>query len=220
MLKVCAGCLVHIAVLVEASNFLSLPEPHGHTAQVSPHLPNRDREWYTEYRWKHGQQYKPQDGAITTLPKHAPLPKHLRRESHDKWGEKSDEKAKQSSASGSSTSGCHGGTGGKDCKHGSKGDGSGSSAKNPSGSLDGKANSALGDTGVNQASHAVPKPCGHTSMVHPLNANRDREWYTEYRWKSGTQYKPQDGAITEKPKSAMKGITTSPDGDPCVPIRT
>merc|ERR1711924_121393 len=41
----------------------------------APHASNTDREWYTEYRWKKGQEYKQQNGAITDKPKFAPVPK-------------------------------------------------------------------------------------------------------------------------------------------------
>merc|ERR1719191_278992 len=68
--------------------------------------------------------------------------------------------------------------------------------------------------------YSLPKPCGHTSNVHPTNSNGDRDWYTEYRWEPGTEYQPQDGPITEQPKPALRGITASPvTGDPCVQIK-
>lgn len=47
-----------------------------------------------------------------------------------------------------------------------------------------------------------PKPYGHTSKVHPFNANRDREWYTESRWGSGDHYEVQEGPITARPDRA------------------
>jgi len=50
----------------------AVPVPHGHTSHVNPANPNNDREWYVEARWKPEDYYKPQDGAITALPKHAP----------------------------------------------------------------------------------------------------------------------------------------------------
>lgn len=53
-----------------------------------------------------------------------------------------------------------------------------------------------------EKSYALPKPDGHTSLVHPTKGNTDREWYTENRWKKGREYKPQDGVITELPKHA------------------
>jgi len=65
--------------------------------------------------------------------------------------------------------------------------------------------------------YAVPKPCGHTSQVHPYNWNGDREWYTEYRWQKGSEYKVQDGPITEKPVGAKKIIQTFPVEQDCDP---
>lgn len=56
---------------------LAAPPPDGHTAQVSPHHPNSDREWYPE-----GRVYKAQDGKITEQPDHAPV-------AHDQPAEKS-----------------------------------------------------------------------------------------------------------------------------------
>jgi len=53
---------------------LSVPPPHGHTSHVHPYNANRDREWYVEARWGKGDQYKAQDGEITVLPSHAPVP--------------------------------------------------------------------------------------------------------------------------------------------------
>lgn len=44
------------------------PELHGHTSQINPLKPNSDRKWYTEGRWKKGQQYHYQDGEITVHP--------------------------------------------------------------------------------------------------------------------------------------------------------
>lgn len=49
---------------------LAQPPPDGHTAQVSPHNPQSDREWYPE-----GRTYKVQDGEITEAPDHAPTKK-------------------------------------------------------------------------------------------------------------------------------------------------
>lgn len=232
----------------EASRFRSLPEPYGHTAQISPHLPNKDREWYTEYRWKDGTEYKPQDGPITTQPKHAPIPKHIEEEKTEQWGKPLNKKPEQSSASDSNSTtkvnstkvGVVGGApfGDKD-EDNDKGKGGSNSSnssivksmspanatsKTTNGTSADAVTTSEGFDGASKAepkepSYAVAKPCGHTSQVHPFHGNRDREWYTEYRWKPGTEYKPQDGAITEKPKPAMRGITASPDGEPCTPIR-
>lgn len=226
--KVIAGwllCIFAAACGTEASRFRSLPEPHGHTAQISPHLPNRDREWYTEYRWKdkNAPAYEPQDGSITTQPKHARIPKHVLEERHhDQWG-KTFDKPQQSSTSSSPSKVGVNGTGGAPIKKsggkcGSNGtDCNAIKAKSPSGNATSGQQGAM--QAVKQEPYAVPKPCGHTAMVHPFNSDRDREWHTEYRWKPGSEYVPQDGAITEKPKSALRGITRSPNGEPCVPIR-
>jgi hypothetical protein len=232
-----------------------LPEPYGHTAQVSPHLPNEDREWYTEYRWKDGQEYEPQDGVITTQPKHAPVPEHVAEERRKERSIKvMNKKPKALNTKKNHTGGPN--------------QASTSSAKwTPKAAATGSKNEAPSNTGStgskpiqakypDQATkkaaakktkdattkkhgskskgmkkkpakkvwvddvHSQPKPCGHTSMVHPTNSNRDREWYTEYRWQPGTQYEAQDGPITEQPKPALRGIKASPvTGDPCVEVK-
>lgn len=67
-------------------------------------------------------------------------------------------------------------------------------------------------TGAAAALRAAPVPYGHTSQVHPTNANHDREWYVEARWKKGSAYKPQDGPITANP------IHAPPPPAPAAPI--
>eukprot|EP00746_Dinoflagellata_sp_MGD_P115673 gnl/MRDRNA2_/MRDRNA2_51708_c0_seq1.p1 gnl/MRDRNA2_/MRDRNA2_51708_c0~~gnl/MRDRNA2_/MRDRNA2_51708_c0_seq1.p1 ORF type:complete len:246 (+),score=48.25 gnl/MRDRNA2_/MRDRNA2_51708_c0_seq1:79-816(+) len=225
----------------EASRFRGLPEPYGHTAQISPHNPNSDREWYTEYRWTDGAKYKPQDGPITTQPKHAPIPKHTAEEKTEQWGKPLNKKPEQSSAS-SSNSTKTGAVAADTAPSADKGKAKGGSNSSNSTIIKSSAptnatskgtngtdlNPVKGSVGPGNAtwekaepkepSYAVAKPCGHTSQVHPYHGNRDREWYTEYRWKPGTEYKPQDGSITEKPKPAMRGITANAVGEPCTPI--
>lgn len=221
----------------------SVPEPYGHTAQISPLNANRDREWYTEYRWNKGQEYKPQDGAITTKPKHAPTPKPVEPKKVSSSGKvlnkKPVRKAEKTVASPSPnstkakptiTTGDWTPVGGDakkvdvDAKEVSWEPTPNSTAKpikEKEVDLDSKKAVRPPGVGVGVAvkkepSYAVPKPCGHTSQVHPYNGNSDREWYIEYRWKKGTEYKPQDGPITEKPK-ASKSIFAKPTyNDPCV----
>lgn len=240
MLKAFAVCSMCISTATEASRFRSLPEPYGHTAQVSPHAPNRDREWYTEYRWKDGTQYKPQDGSITTKPKHAPIPKQIHEEKKEQWGKPLNKEPQKASTSDSNATKVEvTGAAGAPLADKDKGKG-GSNSSNPTivkssspttnstkvgnGTSAEIVKSSQGLTGTPEAvkkepTYAVPKPCGHTSQVHPFHSNTDREWYTEYRWKPGTEYKAQDGVITEKPKPAMRGISRTPDGEPCVPIK-
>lgn len=228
------------AALISAKR--AVPEPYGHTAQISPLLPNTDREWYTEYRWQKGQEYKPQDGVITTKPKHAPTPKPIEEKKSKSFGKplnkKPVRKPEQAVASSNSTKTAKPEPAGKVPNWNPADDAKKVDAKEvswqPSPSPakpnkgDGKdvdldSKKAVRPPGVGTAAdvkpepkYAVPKPCGHTSMVHPYNANSDREWYIEYRWKPGTEYKPQDGPITEKPKAA-KGIFAKPTyKDPCV----
>jgi len=249
-------CVLCAIAPTQAAQTQGLPEPYGHTANVSPHLPNQDREWYTEYRWKGNQKYQAQDGAITTQPVHAPIPepekarrreaaakrnepvKTLNNKGHVESGDKTttatDKKGTKSGGSISS---------GKDA---SKSPGSGpdstpdavaaAKAKKQAGkkkSDKDKADAEKAKQAAAQKSaknkkkakkvwkderYALPEPCGHTANVHPTNSNRDREWYTEYRWHAGTEYKPQDGAITEDPKPALRGIKATPQGDPCVEV--
>lgn len=227
-----------------------LPEPYGHTAQVSPHLPNADREWYTEYRWSKGQEYQPQDGVITTQPVHAPIPeakvKEIKGErdtkvlnkkpkalnkkkaqsggyskndtssanwkpknpAKDKAKEGEDEESKAIKASYDEAE-----------KHKKVKEAAAAKEKNTKKKAAATKKKKAKKVWKNEP-HSLPKPCGHTSMVHPTNSNRDREWYTEYRWQPGTEYKVQDGEITDQPKPALRGIKASPiNGDPCVQIK-
>jgi len=228
-----------------------LPEPYGHTAQVSPHLPNADREWYTEYRWKKGQEYKPQDGAITTLPKHVPVPQPVVKEKRPEPSSKMlNKKPKQVSGTNatSETVKSPKAVEKKVAEPAPKAPepvekkvaepAKAIKAKYPSGSPKAKKDAVEKEAPKKKAKdkaapakkkkpkkvwtnerYALPKPCGHTSNVHPTNSNKDREWYTEYRWQPGTEYKPQDGAITEMPQPALRGIKASPiTGDPCVQV--
>lgn len=207
------------ATLISSKKYL--PEPYGHTANVSPHAPNRDREWYTEYRWKQGK-YQPQDGPVTTLPKHAPVPPPAKDVTKEKFGgvlnkkpERSSTKdedkdaatAKQADYQKGTAGGAGSATGADKVKWDDKANDK-SKAEQASKDVDLDSKNAVRPPGVGGAttavkqepSYAVPPPCGHTSQVHPFHPNQDREWYTENRWKPGTEYKPQDGPITEKPK--------------------
>jgi len=229
-----------------------LPEPYGHTAQISPHLPNNDREWYTEYRWKNGQEYKPQDGVITTLPKHVPVPKQpVVEEKREKPSGMLNKKPKHQGGSNATVvkkdttttsakkvaeAAPVASSKGKKSSNGTEA--KAINAKYPAAKADKKdVVKKAAEPAKKKAKappkkkkkakkvwtderYSLPKPCGHTSNVHPTNSNRDREWYTEYRWQPGTEYKPQDGAITEVPKPALRGITASPvTGDPCVEVK-
>lgn len=212
-----------------------LPEPYGHTANVSPHNANSDREWYTEYRWKKGQQYGVQDGAITTQPRHAPIPEHilekrraeLEERLRNKVQDSSSQKSNQTSTSGAKWEGASGSNAKTtnstasevvQAKHpaaeGGKEIPKPAQPLQPAQPVQTKVKAPISDI------RSLPKPCGHTSMVHPTNSNRDRKWYTEYRWQPGNEYEAQDGAITEQPQPALRGIKASPiNGDPCVPIK-
>lgn len=207
---------------------LSTPKLWGHTSNVAPHNPNRDREWYTEARWDKGDAYEPQDGAITVLPKHvapppAPAPKSggaaggmlngrdgsgarqgkgsrpgeglkdLERDEQDveRAAEVSDRDGSGTGASGEGSLGSH--TDGHDNPEGSD-------ASGEKGYRSPKQNLRNYHKKPPEEKLAVPKPYGHTSMVHPFNGDRDREWYTEARWGPGQEYKPQDGPITELPR--------------------
>lgn len=248
-LAVCVLCACAPTQALELESS-SLPEPYGHTAQISPHLPNHDREWYTEYRWKKGQGYKPQDGVITTQPQHAPIPKppveekrteksngmlnkkpvHVKDDYSEKGAKNntsvktkkikkdidpvaSDPKIKTKTTESEKVADAWPDEKPKKDAPKKKPEEEEKKAKAPPKKK--KPKKVWKDE-----RYALPKPCGHTSNVHPTNANRDREWYTEYRWEPGTEYKPQDGAITEIPKPALRGITASPvTGDPCVQIK-
>jgi len=222
----------------------SIPEPYGHTANIAPHAPNTDREWYTEYRWKKGQEYKPQDGVITEKPKFAPVPKptpapkkkFLRKplnkkpvrkeepekkpkqtkeveEKHAKLPKMKPEKAEPEAVEAAKVK--------EEIPKEPK-----KTKKEPVKEVDVDSKKAVTPPGVGapvkkppEPKYAVPKPCGHTSQVHPYNWNNDREWYTEYRWKKGSEYKIQDGPITEKPVAANKVIQTFPVEQDCDPSK-
>lgn len=221
-----------------------LPEPYGHTANIAPHAPNTDREWYTEYRWKKGQEYKPQDGIITNKPVFAPVPKptpapkkkFLRQplnkkpkeepkpeepkkttkvkveEKHAKLPKEKPEAAEPAAVKAK-----------KEEKEPKKKPEKAAAEKEVEAKPK-KSKKAVTPPGVGapekkppEPRYAVPKPCGHTSQVHPYNWKNDREWYTEYRWKEGSEYKIQDGPITEKPVGANKIIQTFPVENDCDP---
>lgn len=248
-------CVLCAIAPTQASQTQGLPEPYGHTANVSPHLPNQDREWYTEYRWKGSQKYTAQDGAITTQPKHAPIPepeKARRRDAEAKRNEPVKtlnnkghvEGDKKTTASDKTTKSAKGVVSGGKIADKSPGSGPDSTpaevaaktkkdkaAKDKADKDKAPAEKAKKVTAQKPATkkkkakkvwkderYALPEPCGHTANVHPTNSNKDREWYTEYRWSAGTEYKPQDGAITEDPKPALRGIKATPQGDPCVEV--
>lgn len=232
-----------------------LPEPYGHTAQVSPHLPNQDREWYTEYRWSSDKKYKPQDGAITTQPKHAPVPKPVVEEKkpkeksngmlnkkpvHVKDDYSEDDDAKNSTKVSTKKKKVKTETEAESPKVKAKStDAKEIEAEWPEGEPKKKDPTKKPAPDASKKAkapvekkkkkpkkvwkderYALPEPCGHTANVHPTHSNKDREWYTEYRWQPGSEYKPQDGAITDPPKPALRGITASPvTGDPCVQIK-
>jgi len=224
----------------------SIPEPYGHTANISPHAPNTDREWYTEYRWKNGQEYKPQDGVITEKPKFAPVPKptpapkkkFLRKplnkkpvhddkpkpkpkktnakveEKHAKLPKEKPEKEPEPEPAAVK----------EEPEKKPKPAAKKKLAKEAVAKEKKNSTKAVTPPGVGgpvkkppEPKYAVPKPCGHTSQVHPYNWNNDREWYTEYRWKKGSEYKIQDGPITEKPVGAKKIIQTFPVEQDCDP---
>lgn len=225
----------------------SLPEPYGHTANIAPHAPNTDREWYTEYRWKKGQEYKPQDGVITEKPEFAPVPKptpapkkkFLRKplnkkpvreeeapkkkkpkqtkkveENHAKLPKEKPEKAEPAAVEAAKK---------KEQKPKEPEKKPVKEAKEVEPKEKKKAVTPPGVGGPvpkpPEPKYAVPKPCGHTSQVHPYNWNNDREWYTEYRWKKGSEYKIQDGPITEKPVGAKKIIQAFPVEQDCDPSK-
>jgi len=245
-------CVLCAIAPTQASRIESLPEPYGHTANVSPHLPNQDREWYTEYRFKGNQKYKPQDGVITTQPMHAPIPKKEvvakksdseserkvkvlnSKPKHAKEGAKKTVASNKTAADGTKDQSkkipgpvptkISAGSGKAKDEGGKK-----KADKEVAAANEEKAKQVTAPKPAKKKTnpkkvwkderYAVPEPCGHTANVHPTNSNRDREWYTEYRWQAGTEYKPQDGAITEVPKPALRGISTSPiTGDPCVQV--
>lgn len=234
MLKALAVLLVDALAGTEAANFRSLPEPYGHTAQISPHQPNSDREWYEEYRWKPGHEYKAQDGKITVKPEHAPIPKTTptfkrgkplnKKPNRTVDVESNETKAKVVYKAPNATI--------KNttvpakpleeipCPSNSTKDSNGTCVKIVKAQPNKPEPVPVAQAVKTEPSYVVPKPCGHTSMVHPFNSNHDREWYTEYRWKPEDHYKPQDGPITEKPKTAMRGVTHNEIGDPCVPIKS
>jgi len=219
----------------------ALPEPYGHTANIAPHAPNADREWYTEYRWKKGQEYKPQDGVITALPKFAPVPKPTAApkkkfvpkplnkkpapEPEPKKPTKTDVKVEEKHAKlkkqkpEPEPAAVEEEPAKKEAKPTKK-----AAKEEAEVKLKPEAKKAVKPPGVGgpvkkppEPKYAVPKPCGHTSQVHPYNWNGDREWYTEYRWQKGSEYKVQDGPITEKPVGAKKIIQTFPVEQDCDP---
>lgn len=228
--------LTPVVLLLQASSALSsteksLPEPYGHTANIAPHAPNTDREWYTEYRWKKSLAYKPQDGAITDKPKFAPVPKPTatpKKKFLRKPLNKKEEKEAKTTPTPTSSRKKYD----TEQKHAKLPKMKPEKAEKEEVKEPKKEKMVVKDTkkkakeadkavrppGVGptpekkptEPRYAVPKPCGHTSQVHPYNWNNDKEWYTEYRWKRGSEYKIQDGPITEKPVGAKKIIQSFP----------
>lgn len=226
-------CAALLLLAVEASGrgppqhqdeVYSSAKPYGHTSHVHPYHASRDRQWYVEARWQPGQAYAPQDGPITNLPAHAPVPENYdaqadrplpkrRRRLMNKPKVRAAEEAAANQTNKTARA-AH-----ADMKvpkfNVSKGNGSAVDAAASQANLTGidKADMPHGKlvklknprrVPVKQEpKYAVPKPDGHTSQVHPFHGNRDREWYVEGRWKPGTEYKPQDGPITENPKHAL-----------------
>lgn len=199
----------------------SKPKPYGHTSLTHPTNAARDREWYVEARWKQGGQYPVQDGPITEKPAHAPTPpdydgrQYVRRsfrklnnpghkESADATNGTSVQAAAPVESFGNGSSQATAEPAGAVDSFGSGNQSAVASSSADDNSAKGNSSLRLGDRTVPEVKYAVPKPHGHTSMVHPYHGNRDREWYVEARWKPGTEYKPQDGVITEHPQHAPR----------------
>lgn len=227
-----------------------LPSPYGHTSQIHPYNANRDREWYTEYRWKKGP-YPVQDGEITDKPQHAPVPtdyvdevEQSRKLNRQRNARKLNNKGYRgppleslSNATNSSKA-AKAGAGVKGASAGAAGTAGGADAAKATmkkaaatdAAAPGSAKAAAGATNATAAKaasaeattrkrkkqnlkgrkevipeihYSIPKRPGHTSQTSPAIGDKDREWYTEYRWKKGP-YPVQDGVITEKPALQTK----------------
>lgn len=221
----------------DSHNPIALKEPYGHTANIAPHAANTDREWYTEYRWSKGTEYQAQDGAITVKPEHAPVPKpkpppqkkFLRQPLNKKPVREPEEEEPKKAAKKVKVEEKHAKVKKEKLEAEPVEEKKKKKEKEPKAEpaeVEKKkkkkpkvTKKAVKPPGVGkpvkkpaEPRYAVPKPCGHTAQVHPYNWNNDREWYTEYRWQKGSEYKIQDGPITEKPVGVKtnKAIQTFP----------